>query len=175
MSPTLRWLKNLIWTPPKNPLPPFNFKRLRFPSKTRWPPQLHELTDHQQFRFERKFKRRLRMKAVDENWNNNVKVATWGIISSVVIYTVFIHDFVKDPNNPKPDELVFEGVRGWVGGLWGGLWTANPLDTLERDRRKAIEDDGVERDLLGVPIEGRSVDQELMELERRQAERARRR
>jgi hypothetical protein len=48
----------------KTTLPPFDFMRNRFPAKKKWPPNLRNLTDKQNFRFERKFKRRIKLKAV---------------------------------------------------------------------------------------------------------------
>ncbi|KAF2655945.1 hypothetical protein K491DRAFT_576072, partial [Lophiostoma macrostomum CBS 122681] len=97
-----------------NPLPPFNFARNRYRAQTQWPPVLRNLPHRQQFRFERKFKRRLRMKAVDEVWNRWVGVGMWSIIGFIVVYSVFFHDFRKDKNNPRPEEEVFETPRRWM-------------------------------------------------------------
>lgn len=169
MSPIIRAVKNFFWKPPANTLPPFNFRRNRYPAKTQWPPVLRNLSHHQQFRFERKFKRRLRMKAVDEQWNRNVGVFMWSVISFIVIYSVFFHDFRKDPLNPRPDEEVFEPVRRWAWARWRSLWTAGALE--EDEPAPPLKLDDVERDLIGRPLEGSSLDQELRRAEERRLKR----
>ena len=169
MSPLLRRVKNFFWKPPVNTLPPFNFRRNRYLAKTQWPPVLRNLPHEQQFRFERKFKRRLRLKAVDEVWNRNVGIGMWSLISFIVVYSVFFHDFRHDKWNPRPGEEVFEPIREWVRERWRGLWTAGSLDLGERGAPRKTDD--VERDLIGRPLEGSSIDQELARVEARRAAR----
>jgi hypothetical protein len=115
----------------KTKLPPFDFTRNRFQVKKAWPPQLLELTERQQFRFERKFKRRMRLKSIKPQWQKWTKIVQWSMISFVVVWGVFFHDFASDPMNPRPGEQPFVGLREWMRGLYGGFWS----HTLEGDTR----------------------------------------
>jgi hypothetical protein len=119
----LQLVQRLLGRQPKLQLPPFDFARNRYRSKKKWPPNLHHLTERQAFRFERKFKRRLRMKSVRPEWNKWVKIVQWSLVGFITVYGVLFHDFSKDPMNPRPGEKVFEGLRAWFWGLGEGFWT----------------------------------------------------
>jgi hypothetical protein len=129
----LQLLRRLLGRPPKTQLPPFDFARNRFKPKKTWPPQLSELTEKQQFRFERKFKRRMLIKSTRPQWVKWTKIVQWSLISFVVVYGVFFHDFAKDPMNPRPGEQPFVRLREWMWELYGGFWT----HTRNRDRRRS--------------------------------------
>lgn len=107
----------------RSTLPPFDFARNRFTVRKKWPPNLRELTERQQFRFERKFKRRIKAKAVRPQWNNRVKIVQWSLISFILVYGVLFNDFAKDPMNPRPGEQPFKGLRDRMWGLLGGFYT----------------------------------------------------
>jgi hypothetical protein len=107
----------------ENTLPPFDFARNKYPAKKKWPPNLRALTDKQQFRFERKFKRRIKAKSIRPQWNKWTKVVQWSLISFIVVYGVLFHDFRKDPMNPRPGEQPFEGLRKRMWGMFGGFYT----------------------------------------------------
>ena len=135
----LQLLQRLLGRSPKPELPPFNFARNRFRAKKAWPPQLLELTEKQQFRFERKFKRRLRLKSIKPQWQKWTKIVQWSMISFVLVYGVFFYDFSKDPMNPRPGEQPFKGLRAWMRGLYSGIWThTNSVEEIQaRTRRRA--------------------------------------
>lgn len=116
-------LARLLGRAPKNELPPFNFAMNRFKAKKHWPPNIQELTEKQQFRFERKFKRRLRLKSIKPQWHKWTKIVQWNLIGFVVVYGVLFHDFAKDPMNPRPGEQPFKSLREWMWGAWDNLWT----------------------------------------------------
>jgi hypothetical protein len=118
----------------RSTLPPFDFARNRFYMRKKWPPNLRELTEKQQFRFERKFKRRIKMKAVRPGWNKGVTVATWSIISFIVVYGVLFHDFAKDPMNPRPGEQPFLRLRGWMWDKLGNFYTHTDASLEEKGR-----------------------------------------
>ncbi|KAF2256803.1 hypothetical protein BU26DRAFT_527072 [Trematosphaeria pertusa] len=119
----LRLIRRLLGQPAKPQLPPFNFARNRYKAKKNWPPNLRELTEKQQFRFERKFKRRLRLKSIKPQWQKWTKIVQWGLIGFVIVYGVLFHDFAKDPMNPTPGEQPFKRLREQMKGLYGGMWT----------------------------------------------------
>jgi hypothetical protein len=118
----------------RSTLPPFDFARNRFHMRKKWPPNLRELTEKQQFRFERKFKRRIKMKAVRPQWNARVKIVQWSIISFILVYGVLFHDFAKDPMNPRPGEQPFLRLRGWMWDKLGSFYTHTEATMEERGR-----------------------------------------
>ncbi|KAF1944252.1 hypothetical protein EJ02DRAFT_341485 [Clathrospora elynae] len=118
----LRLLNRLIGRH-ENTLPPFDFARNRFHVQKKWPPSLRELTEKQQFRFERKFKRRIKAKSIRPMWNKWTKIVQWSLISFIVVYGVLFHDFSKDPMNPRQGEQPFEGLRQRMWGLLGNFYT----------------------------------------------------
>lgn len=134
----------------KKELPPFDFARNRFPTRKAWPPNLREMTEKQQFRFERKFKRRIKLKSLSPMRDRYIKFTQWSLISFIVIYGVLFHDFAKDPMNPRPGEQVFEGVRSKMWGLLGNFYThtednisvqrAGEGRLRREDRTKAADD-----------------------------------
>lgn len=133
-STMLQLLNRLLGRRTKPELPPFDFARNRFRAKKKWPPNMRTLTEKQQFRFERKFKRRLRMKAIKPQWQRWTKIVQWSAIGFVTVYGVFFHDFAKDPMNPRPGEQPFKGLRDWVKRLGEGIWTHTA--TRERGGRR---------------------------------------
>ncbi|KAH7382134.1 hypothetical protein BKA66DRAFT_512233 [Pyrenochaeta sp. MPI-SDFR-AT-0127] len=121
----------------QNTLPPFNFARNRFRVKKKWPPNLRELTEKQQFRFERKFKRRTKMKTARPQWDRWTKIVQWSMISFILVYGVLFHDFRKDPMNPRQGEQPFEGLRQRMWGLLGNFYTHNEATVVgERGARR---------------------------------------
>ena len=110
-------------------LPPFDFSRIRYRAKKQWPPNLRELTERQQFRFERKFKRRLRLKSIKPMWQKWTKILQWSLIGFVVVYGVFFHDFANDKLNPRPGEQPFKGLRAWMKSWTDMIWTHNSEST----------------------------------------------
>jgi hypothetical protein len=107
----------------RNTLPPFDFARNRFRMRRPWPPNFRELTEKQQFRFERKFKRRIKLKSTRPLWNKSVKIVQWSLISFIVVYGVLFHDFAKDPMNPRPGEQPFVRIRTWMWNKLGNFYT----------------------------------------------------
>ncbi|KAH7399191.1 hypothetical protein DE146DRAFT_526041 [Phaeosphaeria sp. MPI-PUGE-AT-0046c] len=107
----------------QNTLPPFNFARNHFRTRKIWPPNFRELTEKQQFRFERKFKRRIKMKGQRGDWNRNVGIVMWSLISFILVYGVLFHDFANDPMNPRPGEQPFVTLRTWMWDKLGNFYT----------------------------------------------------
>ncbi|KAH8710059.1 hypothetical protein GQ44DRAFT_690394 [Phaeosphaeriaceae sp. PMI808] len=107
----------------RSTLPPFDFARNRFRTRKEWPPTLRDMTEPQQFRFERKFKRRIRLKSLRPVWNKWVGIVMWSLISFTVVYGVLFHDFAKDPMNPRPGEQPFVGLREKMWKMLGGFYT----------------------------------------------------
>ncbi|KAF2005060.1 hypothetical protein P154DRAFT_424899 [Amniculicola lignicola CBS 123094] len=123
-----KFIKRLLGRGPTNNLPPYNPAHNRWRAKRPWPPNMMALTEKQAFRFERKFKRRLMMKAVSPTWNKWVGIAQWSIIGTVVVYAVLFHDFANDAWNPRPGEGVFVDFRAWMKGLITRNWEPTQED-----------------------------------------------
>lgn len=116
-------LLRLLGRAPKSDLPPFNFAANRYKARKHWPPVVRDLTEKQQFRFERKFKRRLRLKSIKPQWNKWTKIVQWNMIGFVIVYGVLFHDYAQDPMNPRPGEQPFKTLRGKMWAIWDSLWT----------------------------------------------------
>ncbi|KAL5118248.1 hypothetical protein ACEQ8H_003920 [Pleosporales sp. CAS-2024a] len=114
----------------KNTLPPFDFARNRYRTRKQWPPNLRDLTEKQQFRFERKFKRRIRFKSIRPQFNKWVGIVQWSLISFIVVYSVLFHDWSKDPMNPRPGEQPFMGIRTRMWNMLGNFYT-HSKETVE--------------------------------------------
>jgi hypothetical protein len=119
-------------------LPPFDFSRNRFPAKKTWPPDLREMTEKQQFYFERKFKRRTRLKSIKPQWNKWTKIVQWSLISFILVHGVFFYDFSQDPMNPRKGEQPFQGLRDKMWAILGNVWTQNEstIKVPERGARR---------------------------------------
>jgi hypothetical protein len=137
----------------KTTLPPFDFMRNRFPAKKKWPPNLRNLTDKQNFRFERKFKRRIKLKAVSPQWNRWTKIVQWSIIGFIVVYGVLFHDFAQDPMNPRPGEQVFKGLRDRTWRVLGGFYT-HTEDVIAVERGARRQPTGKPEDLVDLRPSG---------------------
>ena len=135
----LQLLARLLGRAPKSTLPPFNFALNRFKAKKHWPPNLRELTEKQQFRFERKFKRRLRLKSIKPQWQKWTKIVQWSLISFVVVHGVLFHDFAKDPMNPRPGEQPFKALRAYMWESWDALWTHTSTDRPARPPPRRLQ------------------------------------
>ncbi|KAB5583542.1 hypothetical protein GE09DRAFT_304736 [Coniochaeta sp. 2T2.1] len=69
-----------------------------------WPPDFTKLTPQEQFRLEKKYKRRAQLATARPTWNKVMKLAQLFTITFVVIYGVFFME-TKDEHNP------FLGIR----------------------------------------------------------------
>jgi len=148
-GPMLRFINRLLGRH-QNTLPPFDLARNRFRVKKKWPPTFSELTDKQKFRFERKFKRRIKAKSTNPLWNKWTKIAQWSLISFVAVYGVLFHDFRKDPNNPRLGEQPFEGLRARMWEILGNFYTHSEGSmAIERGGQRRVPQGGPERSLGG--------------------------
>lgn len=152
----LQLLQRLLGRAPKSQLPPFNFALNRYRARKKWPPNLLELTEKQQFRFERKFKRRVRLKAIRPQWNRWTKIVQWNLIGFIVVYAVFFHDFAQDPMNPRPGEQPFQGLRNRMKELYSGLWTHSLNEPRGSNLRKHPRSADDETDAHATEQTGRS-------------------
>ncbi|KAI1095313.1 hypothetical protein F5B19DRAFT_339410 [Rostrohypoxylon terebratum] len=64
-----------------------------------WPPDFSKLSPKDQFRFERRYKRRLRLAAVRPRWDKFIKLAQLFSMVSVLTYAILFMDWGAE-NNP---------------------------------------------------------------------------
>ncbi|KAL9534607.1 hypothetical protein SMMN14_00303 [Sphaerulina musiva] len=106
---------------PENvPFFPYKIADNPYQCKKTWPPDFTKLSQKHQFRLERRYRRRAKLKWARPNWTKGVKLAQWGSIVFVCVYGVLFLD-VGDGGTP------FDGIRKTyreqIGG--GGSQQAN--------------------------------------------------
>jgi hypothetical protein len=62
-------------------LPKFDFARNPYKAKRTWPPDFTKLSQKHQFRLERRYRRRAKLKWARPTWTKFVKLSTWATIS----------------------------------------------------------------------------------------------
>ncbi|KAI0837400.1 hypothetical protein F5Y06DRAFT_271619 [Hypoxylon sp. FL0890] len=87
-----------------------------------WPPDFSKLSEKEQFRFERRYKRRVKLASARPRWDKFVRLAQLFSVTSVLIYTVLFMDL-------KTEIQPFQGVRDRV---WGTLGAFSPEQRYER-------------------------------------------
>ncbi|KAK5256615.1 hypothetical protein LTR16_002852 [Cryomyces antarcticus] len=107
--------------------PTFNFHTNPYKAKKEWPPDFTKLSSKYQFRLERRYRRRAKLKWARPRWTKAVKLAQWGSAVFILTYGVLFMDW---GNEKTP----FKGVREWYHGLLDSMWTSRgpPLRTPEQ-------------------------------------------
>jgi len=104
--------------PPKAPPKPFDFSKNIYKAHTRWPPIFADLTQKEQFRFERKFRRRSKLKWARPKWNRNLQLVQWGGSVFIIAYAVFFLDWrTNEMQKGEP-----EG-KPWYSDLGDSFWS----------------------------------------------------
>jgi hypothetical protein len=115
---------SLFKTKEKPVLIPFDFERNRYPAHTRWPPVFADMTTREQFRLERKFRRRSKLKWARPVWNRNLQMVQWGTTIFIVGYCTLAVDW---SGNQAQDKEIAPGylknIREWVDNAAGSIWT----------------------------------------------------
>ncbi|KAI1084828.1 hypothetical protein F5B20DRAFT_222576 [Whalleya microplaca] len=95
----------------------------RFKPKKVWPPDFSKLSEKEQFRFERRFKRRIKLATERPRWNKFIRLAQLVSVTSVLVYSVLFMDW-------KTEKQPFQGVRD---KFWG---TFDAFSPSQRDQRR---------------------------------------
>ncbi|KAK4163661.1 hypothetical protein QBC43DRAFT_318996 [Cladorrhinum sp. PSN259] len=77
-----------------------------------WPPDMSTMSSQQQLRFEKKYKRRLKLATARPGWDKGVKLAQLFTITFVLVYTALFMDW---NGLPTP----YEGVREKFWSFFG--------------------------------------------------------
>ncbi|KAH0283353.1 hypothetical protein M436DRAFT_51032 [Aureobasidium namibiae CBS 147.97] len=108
-------------------LPKFDFARNPYKSKRTWPPDFTKLSQKHQFRLERRYRRRAKLKWARPTWTKFVKLATWGTISFVVVYGLLFMEIEEG--------TVFGTIRDYYARA-----TNDMFGTPRRKPRATLED-----------------------------------
>lgn len=86
---------------------PYTAQSNPYRCKRTWPPDFSQLSQKHQFRLERRFRRRTKMKWARPTWTKIVKLAQWGSIFFVVVYGVLYLEI------DARHRSAFDGIREW--------------------------------------------------------------
>ncbi|KAI0877123.1 hypothetical protein GGS24DRAFT_169397 [Hypoxylon argillaceum] len=84
----------------------------RYKPKKVWPPDFSKLSQKEQFRFERRYKRRVRLAATSPRWDRGVRLARLGSVIAIIVYVVLFMDL-------KSEFKPFDGIRDTFWGFFG--------------------------------------------------------
>ncbi|KAH9995150.1 hypothetical protein F4779DRAFT_199920 [Xylariaceae sp. FL0662B] len=76
----------------------------RFKPKKVWPPDFSKLSEKEQFRFERRYKRRIKLATARPRWDKFVRLAQFVSVTSILVYTVLFMDW-------NTEKTPFQGIR----------------------------------------------------------------
>lgn len=100
---------------------PFTFETNPYQCKRIWPPDFAQLSRKHQFRLERRYRRRTKLKWARPTWTKIVKLTQWSSILFVLVYGVL---YLEIDEGVTP----FDGIRGWYREQIGGLEGAREHD-----------------------------------------------
>lgn len=89
---------------------PFNAINNPYRARKKWPPNFKNLHPKHQFRYEKTYRRRMKLKYARPTWTKATKIVQWALIYGVLFYWIFLLD-MGDDGTP------FDNVRGIHG--WG--------------------------------------------------------
>ncbi|KAK3173061.1 hypothetical protein OEA41_006390 [Lepraria neglecta] len=104
-------------------LPKLTIHNNPYKAQKQWPPDFTKLHPKHQFRFERKYRRRAKLKWARPRWVKGVKLAAWGSCLFVLVYGVLFMDWGEMAGR---DTKPFAGIREWVRNQTSSIWTAAP-------------------------------------------------
>ncbi|GAB7362554.1 hypothetical protein MBLNU230_g2871t1 [Neophaeotheca triangularis] len=108
----------------------YNIANNPFRAKRTWPPDFSKLSQKHQFRLERRYRRRAKLKWARPTWVKTTKLAQWGIILFVVTYGVL---FMEVDKGKTP----FDGIREWYREQTKAIWTPRDRVAKKDDTARA--------------------------------------
>ncbi|KAI1281736.1 hypothetical protein F5Y07DRAFT_268191 [Xylaria sp. FL0933] len=96
------------------PPPTSAFVSSRYKPKKVWPPDFSRLSEKEQFRFERRYKRRVKLATARPRWDKFVRLAQLGSVTFVFVYSILFMDW--NTENPP-----FQGIRSSFWSVVGAL------------------------------------------------------
>ncbi|KAI1813341.1 hypothetical protein GGS20DRAFT_586587 [Poronia punctata] len=99
------------------------YQHSAYKPKKIWPPDFSKLSPKDQFRLEKRYKRRVKLATARPRWDKFVRLAQLGSVTFVLIYSVLFMDW-------NTEKQPFEGIRSV---FWGGL---EAFSSEKRDERQ---------------------------------------
>jgi hypothetical protein len=130
----MSWLFSLF-RKPQEPIEPFDFNRNPYRAKKKWPPDFEKLSSSEQFRFEKKFRRRNKLAWARPRWTKFTKLTQWGLILGFTTYAVLFYEGDKQMGEAEP----FEGVRKWYRKAADSIWTYSNTTLRAEDAQRFRE------------------------------------
>ncbi|KAI5815734.1 hypothetical protein BZA77DRAFT_314930 [Pyronema omphalodes] len=98
------------------PTTPFGeaFQR-EYKARRPWPPDFSLLSKQDQFRLERRYRRRTALKYARPGFTKGVKIAQWTSISFIIVYGVLVADW--------PGDHIFMPVRNYLSRVKENFWS----------------------------------------------------
>lgn len=93
-----------------------------YKAQKEWPPDFTKLHPKYQFRLERRYRRRSKLRYSRPWWTKSVKLAASGSSFFILVYGVLFMDWGEMAGR---DVKPFEGTREWVRKQIGSIWTAS--------------------------------------------------
>jgi len=127
--------------PPAAPLihVPFTAATNPYRCKRTWPPEFSQLSRKHQFRLERRYRRRTKLKWARPTWTKVTTLAQWGTILFVLVYGVLYLDMsVEGQEQGTP----FDAIRRWYREQIAELGGARMQDGQAREREGAVGQKG---------------------------------
>ncbi|OJD16396.1 hypothetical protein AJ78_03426 [Emergomyces pasteurianus Ep9510] len=95
-------------------------------AKRTWPPVMSKLSSKQQFRLERKYRRRAKLKWARPTWTKWTKLVQWAMIGFVLVYCVMFLD-LGERENP------FQPIRDYVHESMKGLLSTSSPPSFQKE------------------------------------------
>ncbi|KAI1417925.1 hypothetical protein F5Y13DRAFT_33274 [Hypoxylon sp. FL1857] len=86
----------------------------RYKPKKVWPPDFSKLSEKEQFRFERRYKRRVKLATARPRWDKFVRLAQLFSVTFVLVYSVLFMDW-------NTEKQPFQEVRDKFWGVLGAF------------------------------------------------------
>ncbi|CAZ79871.1 unnamed protein product [Tuber melanosporum] len=100
-----------------------------YKAKKPWPPDFSLLSQKHQFRLERRYRRRMKLKFARPRLHKAVNLAQGVIISAVLLWGVFINDWGERGNRPV------QPIRNWVSDLRKSFWSTPSRPEVSKQPR----------------------------------------
>ncbi|KAK2746575.1 hypothetical protein FQN55_005563 [Onygenales sp. PD_40] len=95
-------------------------------AKRTWPPDMSKLSPKQQFRIERKYRRRAKLKWARPQWAKWTKLVQWGFIGCAVYYCVMVMDLEGGANPFMP-------IREYIYSLFDGSFSTASAPSFQKE------------------------------------------
>lgn len=106
--------------------PEFDIYTNPYRAKRLWPPDFSKLTEKEQFRLERRYRRRAKLKWARPKWTKAVKITQLSLVTFTVVYGVLFLDW-------QQEKQPFQGIRSWFNNATGNILTRTPARIQRRE------------------------------------------